>query len=117
MGDDIDAKGMGSGGNDDVFGNILVGGGVGLGTGGMGSDRGRGGLKTSGGGVLHDALGAWGGSVIWCITGNHLGGVQNTRGKRTALGDDGGVLGGVLSLTRQQLGHVNQLWAHGSSTL
>jgi hypothetical protein len=71
MGDDIDAKGMGSGGNDDVLGNISVGGGVGLDTGGLGSDRGS--LKTSGGGVLHDALGAWGGSVFRCITGNPLG--------------------------------------------
>jgi hypothetical protein len=115
MGDDIDAKGMGSGGNDDVLGNISVGGGVGLDTGGLGSDRGS--LKTSG---VASCTTPWArGAVVssGASPATHLGGVRNTRGKRTALGDDGGILGGVLSSTRQQLGHVNQLWAHGSSTL
>jgi hypothetical protein len=70
---------------DDVLGNIPFGSGVVLSTGGHGSSRGRGGFATSGGGILHDTLGARGGSGIRCIN------------------DD------ILSMTRQQLGCVGLL--------
>jgi hypothetical protein len=80
--------------SDDVLGGISVGGGVHLGTGGMCSCRGGGGLDTCGSGVQ---------SIVSSLMRDD----RNTRNSSTTLGDCGDALGDALSTDWQRSGHVS----------
>jgi hypothetical protein len=112
------------------LGSIPVESGLGLDTGGL-VNGGRGGVldtggggnvRDKGGGALHGALNVQhngiglgcilsvsGGGGVWCNVGGLLRGGRSTSGSSTALGNGGGVLGGILSATQHQWGHVGHL--------